>query len=334
MLCILEGPDGVGKTTLADQLAEYIRRHRPSDTVEIWRKGPPTLHPLDEYVTPLIAYRPGTNHHIICDRWHWGEMVYPQVFGRASLMDSAMFTYVELFLQSRGALVVNVMRDLAATHRALRERGDDLVRPDQLPQIVSGYMGAVYRSRLTSCDVVVDSDVDRAVDPDAGLPGDITASYVIAEGMRADLKARILNPFTTYVGSYKPRTLLVGDVRGPGDKRALGPAFMPYGATSGAFLLKSLTVTQRAHALGIVNGCDVDSLVDVVQAVAPAEIVALGRNAYDACKAQLPAATTVQFGAVPHPQFVRRFHNAHHEAYGFELLYAASVGEDSRSWRP
>src|SRR5215212_9925147 len=107
MLIILEGPDCSGKTTLADQLQVEIERTTKEEVLRL-SSGPPTGHPLDEYVVPLLGYRPATGTHIICDRLHWGETVYPMILKRPSGLDGAIFAYIEAFLMSRGAYVVSL----------------------------------------------------------------------------------------------------------------------------------------------------------------------------------------------------------------------------------
>src|ERR687897_2440373 len=84
LLVILEGPDGAGKSTLSRELAASLRAAYPADSISEFHKGPPHHHPLVEYEQPLFHYRPGTGRHIICDRWHVGEAVYPEVLGRAT----------------------------------------------------------------------------------------------------------------------------------------------------------------------------------------------------------------------------------------------------------
>src|SRR5580765_4211415 len=146
MLIIIEGPDGVGKTTLAESLAKELAES--GDEVELLHRGPPKSHPLDEYVLPLLDYVPGLGRHVICDRWHWGEAVYPQVLDRTSLLDDPVFRYIEMFLRSRGALVVRPYASLELLTSRLLVRGDNLIGVDQLEEIRRGYLRVSSWSRL------------------------------------------------------------------------------------------------------------------------------------------------------------------------------------------
>jgi thymidylate kinase len=316
MLLIIEGADGVGKSTLVDEVTRYLRKWYPSDTVEVWRKGPPRHHPLDEYVTPLISYRPGRGHHIICDRWHLGELVYPKIFRRESLMDDGQLLYAELFLKSRGAYLALIQRDHVDVQKTLATRGDDLVIHEQAIPIILSFHQAYRRSTLTKSA--------------SHIAQESLAEWLIAEAARVELKAQLLNDFTTYVGPADPHLLILGDVRGPGNPHPDGPAFGPYPATSGAHLMRALTATLTPRRrVGIANACDVDSVTDMLSVLRPAEVVTLGANAYKS--ASLVASN---FGAAAHPQFMRRFHHKHHAAYGHTIVKAATTGEDLRSWRP
>lgn len=316
MLLIIEGGDGVGKSTLVAQVAETLTKLYPDDSVEVWRAGPPKAHPIDEYLAPLISYRPGRRRHIICDRWHVGELVYPKIFKRDTLMTPEMLLYVELFLKSRGAYLAYIQRDHVDVIDTLTTRGDELVENDQAIPILLAFHRAYRASTLTK-------STSHVSQPDL-------AEWLVAEAARAELKAQALNPYTTYVGPADAQLLILGDVRGPGNPHPDGPAFAPYASTSGAHLMRALfaSLTPRRR-FGIANACDVDSVADLLSTLRPEQVVTLGVNAFKATKLITP-----DIGAVAHPQFMRRFYHKHHAAYGLTLLRAAAGSEDMRSWRP
>lgn len=304
MLIILEGPDCAGKTTLAMRLETAIRRRYPaSDEILHLTSGPPERHPLDEYVVPLLGYRPMSGTHVICDRLHLGERVYPQVFGRSSEMNHAVFMHTESFLQSRGALVIYVMPPVATLVHRMQLRGDDLVRPEQLAAIRAGFVKTTRETVLphliTDDGEVIDATLERA--------------------RLIEVGAAPLNPFVTYTGPPHPFRLLLGDVRGPAFRTddpidKIRPAFMPYRSMSGAYLWKTLGRSEntglRAGNIGVANACDVDDPRELWHVLGRPQVVTLGRNAARAFSGAHEA---------PHPQWVRRFHHNRVDDYNIVL---------------
>lgn len=308
MLIIIEGSDCVRKSALVARLAERVAQLYPGDTVDVRHAGPPTKHPLDEYVVPLLDYRPARSHHVICDRWHLGESVYPHVFGRETRFDLATQAYTDLVLRSRGALLVHVDAEDSEVEDCLRSRGDDLVNPSQASNILRRFRSSAEASLLPTVVVrgfqVSEDDVDALV----------RKAYAL------DLVQRTLSPFATYVGSRTPGTLLLGDVRHghvKGEPNLL-PAFMPYGATSGHYLLASVVAQlgpQVLRHVGIANACDDDDHEALWILLGKPDTVALGRRAGK----KTPWATR----NVPHPQFQRRFRYADGGSYALSIFGGA-----------
>lgn len=324
MLIILEGPDGSGKTTLAQELASHLSR-TTSDKVEVWHAGPPTRHPLDEYLTPVTTYRPGTGYHLILDRWHWGERVYPRVLGRPSELDDAIWWSIEAYLRRLGALVVlcdwRSHHDYLDVYRERRLDGTpDFWQLTKLEQIRNEFSRMVYYSQLSSAY--------------AWTPGQYVHG-IVESARHYEERYRHLNGFTTYLGPVKPHTLLFGDVRNgrdPATSSDLSPAFVPYASTSGHFLLKSLAAqTSRTwpSGIGLANACDVDDPVDLWRVLGEPPVVALGKNAYGKL---IQSGFTC--GVVPHPQYVRRFHHKFHREYGWKIVETSRTGRDNSKWQP
>lgn len=315
ILVILEGPDCAGKTTLADRLQAEIER-TTRDKVLRLSSGPPALHPLDEYVVPLLGYRPAIGTHIICDRLHWGEAVYPLVLRRPSSLDGGVFSYIEAFLASRGAYVVHLTQPVEELERRMRERGDDLIRPDQLAVIVDEYNKVNRESALPfTCR--------------RGGVDDLGVRAIIANAQRLEDLYAPLNEFVTYVGPRYPDRLMLGDVRGPAfqtddpiDK--LRPAFMPYRSMSGAYLWKAMTRFPEppVSAVGVANACDVDDPLRLWSVLSPTvgsrpSVVTLGKNASRCWKGLADE--------VPHPQWVRRFHHNRVDDYHHQLMDGGAI---------
>jgi len=321
MLIILEGPDGSGKSTLAQEIAAELGR-TTSDRVEIWHRGRPTGHPLDEYLRPLYGYRPGTGYHLILDRWHWGEVVYPKILNRPTSQNSAVFWAIEAYLLRLGALVINCDNNFTFQyHNIYREREldgtSDAWQITHLNRIRDEFSRMIYRSALPSLTYSYGHDPQP---------------NIIDLARRYETQARELNDFVTYSGPVKPHMLLLGDVRNLQPIDPLNsPAFVPTKQSSGHFLLKSLTsLTSRTwvHGVGLANVNDVDNVYKLWQTLGQPSVVALGRKAH----ARTLYVLNQEYGVVPHPQYVRRFHHGKSEQYGWLICQASQTREDYSKW--
>jgi thymidylate kinase len=327
MLIIVEGPDGVGKTTFVEGLHKYLEAREPWHSHEVIHRGVPWDHPLDEYVEPLISYRPGRRQNVIADRWHVGEWVYPSIFGRKTQADRAVWYYIEMFLQSRGALTVYLDDTDEAITERVRKRGDDLVTPEMTPAIATAFRFMRDQHLTTPSRVVMHTDSEY-----------LENQYVqiVRRATMLECDAEKVSGFITFVGHPSATTLLVGDIRhnvtmGMPTTYHDRPAFMPYRATSGHFMLKHLQRPMLHTGLAMVNACDVDDLEEVIAVTQPLQVVALGNNA---TKKVDDLNFVTGFGAVPHPQYVRRFHHEHGDTYGTVIAQAARAQRDMRAWRP
>lgn len=315
MLIILEGSDCAGKTTLADDLEKRLRHNDPDAEVMRLSSGPPQLHLLDEYVVPLLGYQPGSGTHVIVDRLHWGEAVYPQIFDRESTLDLALWHYIEAFLESRGAIMILVHSSLDVVRERIERRGDDLVNAGQILAIQGGFIAAASSSRLSCMQI------------DTRFGNDHALSAIIDYAQAHETAVEPLSKFVTYVGPIRPKRLLLGDVRGPAFQTddpidQLRPAFMPYRSMSGAYLWKTLTretLTTRedVEQTGVANACDVDDPYDLWHVLGEPQVTVLGQNAERAFKRYAVAA--------PHPQWVRRFHHNRIDDYRDQLVEGKAV---------
>lgn len=325
MLIMCEGPDCVGKSTLAVRITKDLEKLvgdavGGKSNVELIHKGPPVLHPLDEYVTPLLGYRPFVGRHVVCDRWHWGENVYPQVFKRTTRFDDAVRYYTELFLMSRGAYVVHVSGPEDRTTRCIEHRGDDLVNVDSV---------VLMHSLFEDCERL---SLNQFVRVDGYTVYDDSLRYmnIIERAGALGRAATKLRHFTTYVGPPLPKLLLLGDVRGKSTPPIddLRPAFMPYPSTSGHYLFTYLTrrlnITQLQH-VGVANACDVDDAEQLWETLGRPYTVTLGR------RADKITGKWVNH-SVPHPQFVRRFKNAHGAEYVRDIIADSPIERMERTW--
>lgn len=321
-LIILEGLDCSHKTQFAGQLVDELRRCYPHELVTYYHAGPPEEHPLDEYVEPLLRYRPGARQHVVCDRWHVGEVVYPGVLDRSTQLTPAVRWYVEAFLRARGAVLVYCAASYDYLHACGTTRGDDQTELARIARTQDAFREAVATSSLPR---VIEDVTDDGLHDEADRRAAVlrTVAFSTYEASRAEA----LNPFTTYVGPPRPRLLLVGDRRGTPshDLTEFGdwPAFAPRPGTSGDYLLSTLTSEELrvpSHGLtvgdvGLVNANDVDDVRACWEAVGRPEVVGLGVQARRALRT-----AHVPHRAVPHPQWSRRFAHHKRDAYLRSLL--------------
>lgn len=162
MLIILEGPDCAGKSTLASDIARRLGDH-----VTIIRKGPPVAHPIKEYVEPLLHYEPTMKEHIICDRWHLGEVVYPKILQRPTEMDEATFMCIGLFLQHKGASITVLRPPFADLMVRYAIRGDKYISSDRMLAVWQGFQDLPeYSPPFRTADQVIwaaEGDTVRAM---------------------------------------------------------------------------------------------------------------------------------------------------------------------------
>ena len=319
---ILEGVDGAGKSSLAQELYSTMKNCR------LIHKGPPqTNHLLREYLADIVWYRADDpdESNVVCDRWHLGESVYPQLQqGRTSLATRETLGYLDLWLLSRGALLVHVRADPTTVYHRRLDRGEAVVNVGEIHAEHNLFVRAVGAAPHPKLQV----------DTGAGLSTSDIAAQVMLQAEAASMHVAPLARFTTYVGPRVPDVLLVGDERGPdrAGSRLYGTAFVPLPHTSGNYLMRALPddllVTGR---VGLANVNESDDVVSLWDTLGQPPVVALGHNAYDGCvRSGLADATT--FGAVPHPQYVRRFHHPRAIDYGRMIVRAAETKEDLRKW--
>lgn len=276
--------------------------------VTVLHKGPMTSDAITEYEAPLEDYVPDGEQHIICDRWDVGELVYGPILRGKVRTSEAERRHIDMFLAKRGAIVViaHAPQDLVAER--LQTRGDDLVDVSMLQAIIDGYAmtwaGQAWHRPCYDAILVGDDDQDADTIRDM-----LTVAY------QAELLAAGLHEFTTYVGPVRPAYLLLGERRNERMGQGMRSAFVPKSGTSGAYLLDAIPVDVFKR-MGLANACEED-LTRLWPALGEPYVVALGREAKQRC-----LEAEILHGAVPHPQYIRRFHNARQAEYGSAIREA------------
>lgn len=307
MFLIMEGVDGGGKSTLVEKLISLLDDR--GLTVDSLHRGVPERPVLDEYQLDVEDYRPGQGRAILADRWHWGDLVYGELYRGESYLGEAGFRFVELFLRSRGAVTILIENDVSEIRRRLVERGEDYLQLDHIGRVIEHYQ-RVFRDSVTGAIVT------REPDPEA----------VIKHGEFWANSTADLAPFPTYIGGRSPRVLLVGDKRGDPSTPSL-TAFRPTTrGNSAQFLLEALPA-KLWKEVGLCNANEETDLPALVEVLAQPPVIALGHEASKALRS-----CGIEHAAVPHPQKVRRFHHAQKIQYGWLIESVIGKTDKRFSW--
>lgn len=138
MIIILEGPDGAGKTMLADKI------HKQTGYMMLHRSQPKTdedkARMMDEYMQVIKA---GKN--CIMDRSWYSEMVYGPVMRGASVIDYPQMYDLEKQLAKCGGLIIYCTGPLQDLWKRCLSRGEDyIVDKDIYRRIYTGYDRLMY----------------------------------------------------------------------------------------------------------------------------------------------------------------------------------------------
>ena len=141
MIIILEGPDGGGKTTLAEALRQYLQGDRMTHVVKHGPyKGVGTEDLCRIYfraMTQALTY----DDHLIMDRSWLSEPIYGEVYRNgANRVDMPRRRMLERVALSRGAVVVHCQPDLEVCMETFKSRLD-MEYLDNTAQLTAVYHG-------------------------------------------------------------------------------------------------------------------------------------------------------------------------------------------------
>lgn len=138
MIIIIEGPDGAGKSTLANKIKDqtgYMIMHRSQPKTEEDKK-----RMMDEYVQVIKA---GKN--CIFDRCWYSEMVYGPVMRDASVISYPQMYELERLLAKNGALIIHCTAPEQTLWRRCLRRGEDYITErETFSKICNGFDTLMY----------------------------------------------------------------------------------------------------------------------------------------------------------------------------------------------
>lgn len=322
MFIFLEGVDGSGKSSLATEIARQLREKYPLDEVSERHSGPLDSDPIDEYAFSLEFYVPGSGRHIVADRWHWGEMVYGPIYRGGSAMNDPTFFWIDAYLSAKGAYGVLVTNTLETINQRLESRGEDFLQPEHVSAVISAF-DAVASTSTSHCLTVQVGET---------TPTDVLARDIILRAEELEERAHdIYESSSSYVGTPNPKYLLVGDKRGGQAPYVTDGAFFPVSGNSAVYLWNALLTEDAYKDIALVNAREECSLLELIDHITSKSvslrILALGAEA-----SKVLTSLGVSHGKVPHPQFVRRFHNSKQAEYGALIYSTIESQEDKSKW--
>lgn len=332
MHLIIEGPTASGKSTLMEALPDLVGEHehvhmgQPVEQNRRWS--------LNEYVNKWQRRDLASN--LLADRWHFGEVTYAPIYRPDTdrdgfgLLGKAGWRWTEMFLASRGAVIAQLRASNDTLVKRLEERGDDHVKKvDDLLRVASLYEIA----RRESINVAALHDTSPEETDDESY-NDFVDSLVEEAHVRAERALRVTKRWRTYTGVLNPSILLVGDQRNVGKdnkyRNETRLPFMPVDGNSAEFLLNALP-DQTWRTVGMVNAHETRNIDKLHKALGKPEIIALGDSAYKHLTDEYSFGDGVVM-KLPHPAFVRRFHNSRQREYGRAIVDLASNGESESTW--
>ena len=212
MFIVIEGSDGSGKSSLADEVARQLADKYSRFRINRFHKGRPeeeTRHwVLNDWVMSIEKVN-WFSAIAVADRWHWGEATYAPLKRPHTCKDPygllgvAGWRWTEWFMASRGIAQFWLYQPLDVIKSRVAVRGDDFVKLDELERIVDLY-------EQTSQEVLsLASKLTPRADSTASI--DLLAQHVIYRAEEVHDEAKKLSEFGQYIGSPNPKILLIGD---------------------------------------------------------------------------------------------------------------------------
>ena len=132
MIIILEGADGVGKTTLAKQLAEELNFY----TIHMDKpKNVTKAKQQKQWYKEILT----TRNDVILDRSFYSQMIYPMIQGDKSVYTMTDMLDLERDLSAANGIVIYVEDTMENIEEVFKTRGDDNVDIDDIDVIIQNY---------------------------------------------------------------------------------------------------------------------------------------------------------------------------------------------------
>jgi thymidylate kinase len=163
MLIIVEGCDGTGKSTFAAGLAGYLRHPRSGNRGRVFVEhfGPPRGDPFVEYSELLIQYIPNMGVHLICDRFHLGELVYGPLYRGGTQLRGSRLRTLEDMLVKRGAVLIHMTHKPEVLLERQAANGEDFLKPEHVQRVVRRFKEVYTESHVKPKRTLIDPSMHQ-----------------------------------------------------------------------------------------------------------------------------------------------------------------------------
>lgn len=288
MIIILEGPDGAGKTTLANELAETFQ-------LPVYHEGPPPAgeDPFKYYGAKLLAVR---HTGAVLDRFALGERVYAPIFRSGDPFADVGWRAYKRIETAANVMTVLCMPNYETAHGNWLSRKKSEMFQDRYENIYNGFaaLGA-------ECDALYDYTKPEHHRGLFSMLGEWSTRPMLSPQMSG-------SPYAKY--------LLVGDRGSASVGATCNVPFHGMTASSGYLNQALFKSSFQEDEIALVNAWQHDDgrLKRTILPRMFERVIALGNEAADACAKQ-----GIDYKMVPHPQFYNRFHHDEIDKY-VELL--------------
>lgn len=152
-MILLEGIDGAGKTSLAEQIID-----RSPIPASYAHRGPMRDGVLTEYVLPID--RVTKDKLLVADRWHVGETIYGPIYRGWSMVAGFNLEFIEEELDYVNAVRCIIAPPLETVRYRLDTRGEDYLQPEHVTRVYSAYLDFAAKNNYEVITEVNESTAD------------------------------------------------------------------------------------------------------------------------------------------------------------------------------
>ena len=303
MRLILEGIDGVGKSSILEKIE---RTHRVKSLHLVKPPKGVTPHKWSDY------FREAYDTAELISRSHVSERVYGALIRNRSLIDDWQNWLLNMQLEARGFRIAYIVREFEMVKAMMAERAE--------PSDYDLWVLKNWRAMQEAYSAALPKHLTTVVHNNAELKDAVTDAVSAGVSLGSTTPTEVRG-----IGSRTPKVIIVGDEFTL--RRRAFPHAKPFDfGEASKMLFQALRelndvyiTNSRYHDLGDIRSQF--QLSDELKRFAGAKIIALGKDAADRLK-------RVGFPAhqlLPHPQYWRRFKYKDRDTYIAELRQVAEA---------